>query len=231
MSKKPTTATARVYADMFRRLQAPISRKLDCGQKCAPLNQGVPVCCDREQALPIVDEGEWTLLRARTKMWSIYTPKNKSEVKEFGDGSDGCNAITCRGVKHCERDNRSLACRTFPFFPYFSPEKELVGLSHYWSFEGLCWVVSNLRVVEKPFIVEMIDSHEYLFSRDPEWRQTYVGYSATMRGVFTKKNRRIPVLGRAGKLSWVLPGHGGQMVPDAPGDDARHLPKFSGAAA
>lgn len=231
MSASKTSATAADYADVYRRLQAPISRKLDCGQKCAPLNQGVPVCCDLEQAIPIVDEGEWDLLRDRTAMWSIYKPKNKTEIKEFGDGNDGCKAIVCRGVKHCERDNRSMACRTFPFFPYFNPDKSLFGLAYYWTFEGLCWVVSNLQVVEQPFIDEMIDSHEALFARDPEWRDTYVTYSATMRGVFTKKKRRFPVLRRDGALFWVLPGSGGSMVHDDPAESAAHIAKFSGLAA
>jgi hypothetical protein len=225
------SATADDYGEVFRRLQAPIARSLDCGRKCAPLNQGIPVCCDHEQAIPIVDAGEWDLLRARTTMWSVYTPRNKTEVKEFGDGSDGCKAIVCRGVKHCERDNRSLACRTFPFFPYFKSPTEFFGLAYYWTFEGLCWVVSNLQVVERPFIGEMIEAHEVLFARDPEWRKTYIDYSATMRGVFTKKKRRIPLLGRDGALHWVLPGSGGQIVCASGDDPAAHLPKFNGDAA
>lgn len=225
------SATANDFAEVYRRLQAPVSRALDCGQKCAPLNQGVPVCCDLEQAIPIVDEPEWDLLRERTPMWSIYTPKNKTEVKEFGDGSDGCKAIVCRGVRHCERDNRSLACRSFPFFPYFNPDKTLFGLGYYWTFEGLCWVVSNMTVVDKAFITEMIDSHEFLFERDPEWRETYESFSASMRGVFTKKKRRFPVLSKSGELFWVLPASGGQMAPDQPGDAALHMPKFNGDTA
>ena len=225
------SADARDFAEVYRRLQAPISRTLDCGKKCAPLNEGIPVCCDLEQAMPLVDAGEWDLLKDRTTMWSVYTPKTKYEIKEYGDGSDGCKAIFCRGAKHCERDNRSLACRAFPFFPYFTKDKTFFGLGYYWVFEGLCWVVSNLKVVEQPFIDEMVAAHEFLFTRDPEWKDTYVEFSASMRGVFTKKKRRIPILGRDGKLYWVLPASGGQIVPDAKGDDVLHLPKFNGVDA
>jgi len=222
------SGTKEDFAEVYRRHQAPISLIHDCGQKCAPINEGIPVCCDLEQAMPLVDPGEWELLQARTTMWSVYTPKTKYEKKEYGDGSDGCKAIVCRGVKHCERDNRSLACRSFPFFPYFNPDKTFFGLGYYWAFEGLCWVMSNLTIVEKPFIDEMIDAHEFLFSRDRDWHDTYVTFSASMRGAFTKKKRRIPVLGRDGKLYWVLPASGGTLVLAKPEEHAEHLPKFDG---
>lgn len=201
------------FANVYAKFQAPISRRYDCGTKCAPLNNGIPVCCDHERAVPIADAGEWDLLRKRTDLWSIYTPKNKTEEREFGGLADGCQSIVCKGAKFCERDNRTIACRAFPFFPYFTVEKELFGLGYYWGFEGLCWVISNLTIVEKPFVDEMIVASEYLFARDQEELATYITFSATMRGVFTKWNRKIPLLGRDGKLYWVLPNSGGKIVP------------------
>jgi hypothetical protein len=216
------------FAHVYERFQAPISKKYDCGYKCAPINEGIPVCCDHDRAVPVADKGEWDLLRKRTDLWSIYKPKNKTEEKEFGDMAAGCKAILCKGVKHCERDNRTLACRAFPFFPYFNKEKELVGLSYYWGFEKLCWVISNMTIVEKPFVEEMIYASEYLFKKDQDELDTYIGYSATMRGVFTKRNRYIPVIGRDYKLYLVKPGSGGEMMQVTKAEFEKKLAKFSG---
>ena len=120
--------TSQDFDRIYKKFQAPISKRYDCGQKCAPLNAGIPVCCDHDRAVPIADKGEWDLLRKRTDLWSIYTPKNKTEEKEFGDLAEGCQSIICKGAKFCERENRTIACRAFPFFPYFTKEKELFGL-------------------------------------------------------------------------------------------------------
>jgi hypothetical protein len=222
------TVSAQDFEQVYARFQAPISRIHDCGKKCAPLNHGSPVCCDHERAVPVVDPGEWELLQGRTDLWRVYTPRNKTERKEFGDLMPGCQSIVCKGAKFCERDNRTIACRAFPFFPYFTSEKELVGLGYYWGFEGLCWVISNLTVVEKPFIDEMLAASEFIFARDELERDTYVTFSATMRGVFTKWRRKIPLLGRDGKLHWVLPGSGGQIVPAAAAEVAASLAPFKG---
>ena len=208
------SVTPKHYAEIFRRFQAPISKIYDCGKKCAPLNGGQPVCCDSGHAIPIVEHSEYKLLSGRTDMWHKFVPKDAAERKEVADlkGSD-CRAVECNGAAHCERDNRSLACRSFPFFPYFTPEKELVGLATYWTFEGLCWVISNITIVEKPFIKQFLDIHEYLFRQDDNWRVTYIDQSATMRGVYSKRDERFPVIMRDGGYNWVLPRSGGKMVP------------------
>ena len=65
-------ATAKDYAEVYRRLQAPISRRYDCGKKCAPHNGGVPVCCDIENAIPIVERSEWALLKQRFDLWKTF---------------------------------------------------------------------------------------------------------------------------------------------------------------
>jgi hypothetical protein len=213
------------FARVYEKFQAPISKRYDCGKKCAPYNEGIPVCCDHDRAVPVADKGEWDLLRKRTDLWSIYTPKNKTEQKEFGDLGEGCQAILCKGVKFCERENRTIACRAFPFFPYFTKEKELFGLSYYWGFEGVCWVISNLTIVEQDFIDQMIAASEALFVKDKDEYDTYVTYSATMRGVFTKKNRKIPLIARDGSLHFALPG-GGDIVPATKAQFESKLAKF-----
>ncbi len=206
--------TPKHYAEIYKTLQAPISKVYDCGSKCAPYNNGEPVCCTTGHAIPIVEHSEYKLLKSRTTMWKPFKPKDAAERAEVADlkGSD-CRAVECNGARSCERDNRSMACRTFPFFPYFNPAGELVGLATYWTFEGQCWVISNLTIVEQPFVDEMMKAHELLFAADDQWRDTYKRQSATMRGVYSRKREKFPVIGRDGRYSWVLPNTGGTMKP------------------
>ena len=208
------TVSARDYAAVYSGFQAPISKIYNCGAKCAPFNDGVPVCCDTGYAIPIVEKSEFAQLRNRTKMWRPFVPRTSDQKAEVADlkGSDSC-AIECRGAAHCERDNRSLACRSFPFFPYFDAEKTLVGLTHYWNFEGLCWVIHNLTIVEKPFIDQFMATHEFIFKKDDVWRVTYVEQSSAMRGVYSRRGEKFAVILRDGTYCWVLPKSGGKMVP------------------
>ena len=211
--------TAKHYAEIYRRFQAPLSKRYDCGKKCAPTNGGVPVCCDVENAIPIVDQPEWALLKARTRMWSKLKPTTPDFKREIDDltGSESC-AIKCKGAAFCERDNRSLACRSFPYFPYFDPAGNLVGIAHYWGFEGQCWVIANPGIVERPLVVDMVSAHDYLFDNDADWRSTYVEYSASMRRVFSRRREKFLVHHRDGGRFWVLPHSGGKMVPAKPAE-------------
>lgn len=208
------TASARDYAAVYSGFTAPISKIYNCGSKCAPFNGGVPVCCDTGHAIPMVEKSEYALLKRRTKMWKPFvarTPDQKAEIADL-KGSDSC-AVECRGAEFCERDNRSLACRSFPFFPYFDAEKNFVGLAHYWNFEGLCWIIHNLTIVEKPFIDQFIRMHEFIFEKDDGWRETYLGHSSAMRGVYSRRGEKFAVILRDGSYRWVLPKSGGRMIP------------------
>lgn len=208
------TASARDYAAVYSGFHAPISKVYNCGAKCAPHNGGQPVCCDAERAIPIVEKSEWKLLKSRTDMWTPFKARTADQKAEIADlkGSDNC-AVECKGAAHCERDNRSLACRSFPFFPYFDAEKNLVGLAHYWHFEGICWVIHNLTIVEQPFIDQFLKMHEFIFKKDDNWRVTYTEYSATMRQVYSRRGDKFPIIMRDGSYRWVLPKSGGKSVP------------------
>lgn len=206
--------TPKDFAEIYKRLQAPISKVYDCGKKCSPFNGGQPVCCTTSNAVPIVEHSEYRLLKSRTDMWTPFKPKTASERAAVADlKGSACRAIACKGAGHCERDNRSLACRSFPFFPYFNPAGAFVGLATYWAFEGQCWVISNPTIVERPFVEEMIEGHELLFAKDEDWRATYIEQSATMRQVHSRKGKRFAVIGRDGGYFWVLPKSAGKSIP------------------
>ncbi len=192
------------FARLYERFNAPVC-KFDCGKKCAPLNGGAPVCCTTQDAVPVVHKAEFRLLQSRTDLWARFKPYDATTRKIVNELTASSCAIECKGAAFCERHNRTIACRAFPFFPYVTREREVLGLSIYWIFEDRCWMMSNMRLVEQRFIGECLDTWDAIFAKDREEWQTYVEYSATMRRIFSRWCRFIPVLDRNAKLLLVDP--------------------------
>ncbi|MBO6522005.1 MAG: hypothetical protein JJ900_17870 [Rhodospirillales bacterium] len=210
----------KVYRRIFNGFSAPVV-PLDCGEKCRHLNDGVPVCCDIGHAVPIMDKSEYKLLRSRSDLWSKYKPEDDHGEELVNSLHDDCVACECKGAKFCERDNRSLSCRAFPFFPYIDKSGEMLGLATYWTFEDRCWVISNMRKVTREFIEEFFDSYEHLFKKKPDEFDVFKDYSATMRRVFSRKKRAIYIIDRDKKFHAILPkGAGMHRVKK------RELPAF-----
>lgn len=223
---------SRVTPDDFQiiydRFQTSISR-YDCGQHCAPLNGGEPVCCTTRDAIPVVDKAEFALLRGRTDLWRRFKPYDAASRKIVDELHSTCAAIECKGARHCERDNRTLACRAFPFFPFITRAGELIGLGYYWTFEDRCWVLSNLKIVERGFVRDFIAAYEYLFEKDPEEFETMKNYSATMRRTFSRLGRPIPIIARAGGYLKIMPKTG-EIRPAHVEEFKAHGPYKSSAA-
>lgn len=192
------------FKAVYDRFQANVSR-FDCGRFCAPLNSGQPVCCDTGHAIPVVDKPEFELLKSRTDLWRRYKPVDANSRKIVADLHKGCLAVECKGARHCERDNRTLACRAFPFYPYFNREGELLGLGTYWIFADRCWLISNMQVVEKEFIKEFIGAYEYVFARDSEELDAMKRHSASHRRIATRNNQPILLIGKNGGYLKVMP--------------------------
>jgi len=216
MSKKKKKKKPRQTQDTYRRIytifEAPVS-KFDCGQYCAPLNGGTPVCCSTEDAIPVANKAEFNLLQSRSDLWSDFTPFDAPSRKVVEELADDCMAMECKGARHCERDNRSLACRAFPFFPYITKEGTILGLSYYWDFEDRCWVISHLEHVTTKFIRQCMAAFLTLMADDPEEFEVYKDQSADMRRVFSRWKQKIPVLTPEGDALNILPkGKGVQRL-------------------
>lgn len=196
------------YDHLLKGFEAPVM-KYDCGKMCAPLNGGEPVCCTTTHAVPVMNKKEWELLYNRTKLWHRYRPRDAHERELADDLDDTIVACECEGPQFCERENRSLSCRTFPFFPYITREGEFIGISYYWSFEDRCWVLSNLQRVEKEYLDEFVAAFEFIFEREPEEREMMRAHSATMRRVFSRWDRPIPLMARDGRWMQIMPRGGG----------------------
>jgi hypothetical protein len=195
------------YGRLYDEFKASVSR-YDCGRFCAPLNGGEPVCCTTGHAIPVVDKTEFQLLKSRTDLWHRFKPTDASSRTIVSDLHPACTAIECKGARHCERDNRTLACRAFPFYPYITRAGEVVGLATYWIFEDRCWLMSNMQVVEREFVREFLAAYELVFAKDAEERKVMREHSANHRRLFSRRGRIIPLIGAAGGYLKVMPRTG-----------------------
>lgn len=222
MGKKQAGARKKHYRTIYENFRAPVSSAHDCGKYCAPLNGGTPVCCDHDHAIPAASPPEWKVMQKRTDMWKRHKPKDAQAKREVAEIEETCVAIVCNGAKYCERDNRLLACRAFPFYPYFTKDGEFAGLAYYWVFEDRCWVISNIEQVDKTYVKEFIESYDMLTDVDEGEYLAFHEQSASMRRVFSRRGMPIPLIGLEGEYLQVLPKSGGKIVPA----DPKKYPKF-----
>jgi Fe-S-cluster containining protein len=200
------TTTKKTYKEIFNVFVSPITL-YDCGKKCAPKDGSGPVCCSTSNAVPIAQKSEWKVLKKAGDLWRKFKPYDDATQAIVDDLHEDCVAIECKGARQCDRDQRSLACRAFPFFPYITKEREFIGLAPYWTFEDRCWLISNTKLVEQTFIDEFARTYEILFRDDADEFELYRDYSATMRRVFSRKGRAIPLITLDGSRKKILP-HG-----------------------
>jgi hypothetical protein len=190
---------ARDFARLYARFSAPVAA-FDCGAKCAPYNEnGVPFCCDTRHMVPAAYAAEWEYLKANTDLWHPWEADQPGETERLqAETPAGQVLISCLGHTCCQRNFRSLACRSFPFFPYIDAGGEFIGMSYYWEYEDRCWVVNNLHVVTSEYRRQFIAAYDELFERLPQEYETFFQYGEWMRQVFARRRRAIPLIHRLG---------------------------------
>ncbi|PJZ68037.1 hypothetical protein CH373_18215 [Leptospira perolatii] len=190
----PKALTAEEVQYYYSLLQEEVT-SFDCGSLCAPSNGGVPLCCQSDNALPALYKSEFEMLSARTDLWKAYVPTTKEEKKEFSQYDH--RKITfceCKGVAHCERENRSISCRTFPLEPYLDSRGVLVGLVFMKEFTEKCPLTQRAKEIRQEFI----DSHfifweKLLFRLDSEY-EVYWESSKAYRKWRKKTGKDFPIL-------------------------------------
>lgn len=210
-----TYLSADEVRQLYANFEAPIAA-LDCGQKCAPYNDGgKPFCCDICVAVPTLYQSEWDYLSARTDLWFEWkaesctdTPEEAAEeVARLTEETQGTMILAeCLGPAHCQREYRGLTCRQFPFFPYIDSQGNVLGLSYYWEYEDKCWVISHLDVVTAQYRQEFLQAFETIFERIPGEFENYQFHSQVMRDEFIEKRQAIPLLHRNGDAYKISPG-------------------------
>jgi hypothetical protein len=210
------------FDDFYRRFDTPLTT-LDCGERCAPYNEkGAPFCCNIRHAIPTAYDAEWAYLLANTQLWHAYVPDNQLHDAELRRQlPEGQVLVECLGHRSCERNYRTLVCRSFPFFPYLTREGDFNGLAYYWDYEDRCWMLSNLQLVSQAYRSEFLEAYDQLFQIFPEEAENYRQFSILMRRVFGRRRRAITLLHRNGYYYKVSPHNGRtrRVLPE-------HLPKF-----
>ncbi len=164
----------------------------DCGTLCREDNDGNPFCCVTENAIPFLYRKEFSLLKSRSDLWKIWEPKNRQEknLKSAQEGEDTL-FCECKGAAFCERENRSISCRTFPIEPYIDKRGALVALVFMKEFLSGCPLTKRKDDVRQDYI----DSHfifwEKLLLRRKEEFETYNKSSRAYRK--WSKNTGLPI--------------------------------------
>lgn len=193
----------RLYAQFDASITA-----IDCGEKCAPYNVGgKPFCCDICHAVPTGYLAEWAYVQQHTRLWFPWEARactdteaeRLEEVERLqAETPDSMILLECLGPAKCERDYRALTCRQFPFFPYVTSDYKFIGLSYYWEYEDMCWVVSHLDEVTQAYRQQFVAVFDELFARMPDELENYHYHGEVMRDTFNEQRRAIPLLHRNG---------------------------------
>ncbi len=198
------------FRQLYDRFDTPVT-DFDCGQKCAPHNNGVPVCCDICHAVPVAYQREWVYLQENTDLWHAWRgdectaePCDPNELKD--ETPPHMLLLACQGAAHCQRAYRTISCRQFPFFPYITANDRFIGLAYEWEFESKCWVISNLGAVSQAYREEFMRFYTSLFDQWDDEFYNYADLSDAMREHYGKHKRRIPLLHRNGGYYLISPG-------------------------
>ena len=184
--------------ELLATLRAPVT-EIDCGTLCAPGNGGVPICCDKERIVPVLYKPEYALLRQRSDLWRPYRPRTEHQ-RSLGNDMRACDRLCeCKGAAHCDRENRSLVCRTFPLEPYLDHDAQLAGLVWNFESEGTCPLVGSRHKVREDYIDQCMTMWEKAFAWSEEERAFHFELSQTLRRSFGQKGQPVPVFTRAGK--------------------------------
>lgn len=169
--------------------------EFNCGSLCAPENDGEPFCCKVENAVPFLYKQEFSFLKKRSDLWSVWEPETKHEIKLKKDTeTEDTIFCKCKGVSYCERENRSISCRTFPLEPYIDKRDVFVGLVFMQEFSHGCPLTSRAKDIRQEFV----DSHfifwEKLMLRKSDEFETYKKSSKKYRAKREKSGKSFPIL-------------------------------------
>ena len=210
--RSPADLTPADLRALFDNFDSPIA-KLDCGKKCAPHNpNGKPFCCDICHAVLAAFNSEWDYLRATTDLWHLYHDDEPASRGPYAgravrdsDLPPGMILLACLGPDRCQRPNRVLSCRAFPFFPYISSDYRFLGLACEWEFESVCWVISNLNAVTDEYRAQFLRAFDFLLANFDDVFENYARLSERLRAHSSAKRKRFPLLHRNGRDYRVSP--------------------------
>ena len=154
----------------------------DCGSLCKDDNGGVPFCCVVDNAVPTLYKEEFKLLKSRSKLWKAWKPQTKEDKKMYEEHEGGDTVFCeCKGVAFCERENRSISCRTFPLEPYLDTRGVLVGLVFMKEFMHGCPLTKRPKDIRQEFVDNHFIFWEKLLLRKEDEYELYMKSSKGYR--------------------------------------------------
>jgi len=186
--------TDKKIEELYRLLDVPML-DFDCGQLCAPENDGIPICCDQRTIIPILYADELRWHRQHGKFWKRM-PKRGKAARELAEmvEDDIDHLAVCLGPSKCERSKRAFVCRVFPFEPHCDSLGRVLGLTYTFSKDHPCPLVKMENVPYNPeFIQNCIRFWRELFKLIPRERDLYREESKRMQRRFQRKGRKIPI--------------------------------------
>lgn len=168
--------------------------QLDCGELCAPENDGVPFCCDCDWLIPVMYENEYAYLKKKTNLWRRFRPRTQHEKNIIEQTDDSTVFGDCLGHEECDRRFRSVSCRIFPFEPYLDLEGNLLGLTYSYRLDTECPIYNKPKLVSKRFITDQLRMWEYIFRKDPSEKELYREQSIQIRRYCSRKKKPLYVL-------------------------------------
>ncbi len=168
---------------LYSLLDVPMT-EFDCGQLCAPERDDVPPCCDSLKTVPVLYKDEFVWHRKHGTFWRQLN-EDDSVYNEFCsliDADDYEQFAVCPGVNKCERDKRSLVCRTYPFEPFISEEGALIGLTFNMEEIEVCPLISSKEFSLNPaYISNSLIYWDFIFQRFPDQFELYMESSDDLR--------------------------------------------------
>lgn len=178
---------------LYKNFSAPIC-DVNCGELCAPLNNGVPRCCSNKDHEPVLYTGELAWLKTKSDLWCSMPLRNKHDRHKASIIEDYIKYAYCKGITSCQREYRSLTCRFFPLEPYFEPGKKFVGLTFMYRAQSSCPLIEHPKIkISQAYIDQAIAVWKEMFAAFPREIESYINVSRGLRTSMKRKGRAIKV--------------------------------------
>ena len=181
--------------ELFELMSHPMI-SFDCGQLCRDTGDGMPVCCDHSNFHPLLFTDEYKWLKAhRGAQWKKFVPKSKLDRKEVKELADHLIFADCPGIENCNRDNRALVCRFFPFEPHVCGDGKVQGLAFITEDEKKCPLVKKPRkTFSKRYVNASIKVWQKIIDAYPDEKELYVSESKKRERRAKRKDKRVRLL-------------------------------------
>ncbi len=183
---------------MLERLYALLDQPMlsfDCGQLCGHLNDGIPMCCDQNQTVPLLFRNEFDWHRKRHRFWKKM-PLDDHHARQLASECHGSpdELAVCPGPARCDRTRRALICRLFPFEPHVDADGRVLGLTYDYKGGAKCPLTGvRENIYNRKYIRDAIECWQIILDLMPDEKTLYVTESKKLRRKFKKADHDIPL--------------------------------------